>query len=111
MADLLHVPMSPGSVPTVAKPAPGRGRKRTLVPAAAMRVTAMLSPAHSVTVSGPDLDLPRVIALLSEALSKARKSHAQQMSLATFVSLLRDQAAVAFQRHRETDRTDSGQGH
>ena len=67
------------------------------------KVTTVLDNGHSVTVSGPDLDLSRVIALLSEAVAKARKAQAQRMSLATYISLLRDQAE---RREREPS-TDS----
>lgn len=76
-------------------PTRGRGRRRlTVTSPATMRVTAVLGPEHSVTVSGPDLDLRRVITLLNDTLSKARKAQSQNMSLATFVSLLRDQAML-----------------
>ncbi len=72
----------------------GRGRRcRAIGSSPTMRVTAMLGSEHSVTVSGPDLDLRRVITLLNDTLTRARKADSQNMSLATFLSLLRDQAA------------------
>lgn len=60
-----------------------------------MRVTAEQPGGYSVTVGGPDLDLRRVLTLLMDLASKVRKAQHQQMSLATFISLLRDQAALA----------------
>ena len=78
--------------PSLEAPAVRRRRGPATAAVSLTKVTAVLGDGHSVTVSGPDLDLPRVIALLGESLAKARKAHAQQMSLATYVSLLRDQA-------------------
>ncbi len=60
-----------------------------------MRVTAELGRECTVTVSGPDLDLCCVLTLLMDLASKVRKAQHQKMSLATFISLLRDQAALA----------------
>jgi hypothetical protein len=92
---MTQIPHSPTSFDVEPQPPqPKRGRPRVVSATASMRVTAVLSPAHSVTVSGPDLDLRRVIALLNDTLSKARKAQSQQMSLATFISLLHDHAAI-----------------
>lgn len=89
----------PGSDPfprdSAAGPTTRRGRRPAVSGPPVMRVTAELAGGQSVTVSGPDLDLRRVMTLLTEVLSKARRAQSQQMSLATFISLLRDQAALA----------------
>ena len=84
----------PRPVSSVQGRRPPRGRPRSTA-APTMRVTAEQAGGYSVTVSGPDLDLRRVLTLLTDVITKIRKAQAQQMSLATFISLLRDQAALA----------------
>lgn len=56
------------------------------------RTSIVLGAGHSLSISGTALSLEMVIALLEEALAKARKARTKGWQLGTFVRALRDQA-------------------
>ncbi len=89
----------PDPVPLPGKPVAGRtnyrGRPRSASAPTTMRVTAEHPGGYSVTVGGPDLDLHRALTLTTDMAAKIRKALNQKMSFATFISLMRDQAALA----------------
>lgn len=70
-----------------ARKAAKRGDKAQAV----KRVTACLDGGRTITVAAATID--DFIAALEEALSKARKGRTQGVALATFIRLLKDQAA------------------
>lgn len=61
----------------------------------AKRVTAKLPEGTSVSVCAPDLSLDKLIDVLSDALSQAKRARNQKLTLSTFVKTLADQSAVA----------------
>jgi transcriptional regulator with XRE-family HTH domain len=58
----------------------------------ATRVTAVLGPGRSVTVSSAELDLETFIQSLEELIAKARKVRPRGIGLGTFIKILRDEA-------------------
>lgn len=63
--------------------------------ALARRVVLPLGAGQSVTVIGQMGELPEVISVLEELLSKARTARGKGLSLGTFAKMLRDQADAA----------------
>ena len=59
------------------------------------RVMAMLGDGRAVTVCCPGDTIDDFIAVLEEALAKARKGRTQGLSLATLIRFLRDQSEAA----------------
>ena len=64
-------------------------------PAAPKRLTAMLGGGRSVTVATAGNTLDDFIAVLEEALAKARKGRSQGFGLDTLLRMLRDQVEAA----------------
>jgi ParB family transcriptional regulator, chromosome partitioning protein len=58
------------------------------------RVTAVLGPGRSVTVSAAGLNLETFIQSLEELIAKARKIRPRGIALGTFLKVLRDEAQV-----------------
>jgi ParB family transcriptional regulator, chromosome partitioning protein len=70
-------------------------RGTTTPRAAAKRAVAALGSGRSITVSGPGLNLERLVDWLEELLAKARKVRTKGVELDTFLRLLRDEAKGA----------------